>query len=98
MSSLLTFSDFTTAIRSMISLNSSRYLAAKEKIFEFKNRKLNIVSNVFFKTGVLPILKKSNKDGKKDTKHCYSDVDAGRKTIRRMCFAYIDLKIPKDAQ
>lgn len=35
---------------------------------------------------------------KKDTKHCYSDVDAGRKTIRRMCFAYIDLKIPKDAQ
>lgn len=41
---------------------------------------------------------KSNKDGKKDTKHCYSDVDAGRKTIRRMRFAYIDLKIPKDAQ
>lgn len=53
---------------------------------------------MFFLKRVLPILKKSNKDGKKDTKHCYSDVDAGRKTIRRMCFAYIDLKIPKDAQ
>lgn len=35
LSVLLTFSDFTTAIRSMMSLNSSLYLAAKA-IFTFQ--------------------------------------------------------------
>lgn len=46
LSVLLTFSDFTTAIRSMMSLNSSLYLAARA-IFTFQLLILNKFLSLF---------------------------------------------------